>query len=58
MKLSDKERERYGSLSHSSNASKTDEEFKEWKDLRRKLNLPIPTEMHRYSKQRALHDKY
>ncbi len=50
--------ERYGYLGRKSNESKTDEEFKEWKDLRKKLNLPIPTEKHRYSKQRALHDKY
>ncbi len=58
MKLNDKEIARFTFLSHSSNASKSDEQFKEWQDLRKRLGKSVPTEKHRFSTQRALHDKY
>lgn len=53
--LSQEERERFLILSHTSNFSKSDEEWEEYCKLREKLGLPQST--HRHSKQRALHDK-
>ncbi len=56
--LTREERYRLGHLSHKSNFSKTDEEWEEYKDLKRRNGSKVPPESLRYSKQRALYDKY